>query len=37
MEIVAYRIAGKFGGLAVYNIITVTKLKYAKISYSHIL
>ena len=29
-----YRIAGKFGGLAVY--ITTAKLKSAKISYSHI-
>ena len=28
-----YHIAGKFGGLAVY--ITTTKLKSAKISYSH--
>ena len=30
-----YRIAGKFGGLAVY--ITTAKLKSAKISYSHII
>ena len=30
----AYRISGKFGGLAVY--VTTAKLKSAKISYSHI-
>ena len=31
--LIIYRIAGKFGGLAVY--VTTAKLKSAKISYSH--
>ena len=34
MEVGGYRIAGKFGSLAVY--ITTAKLKFAKMSYLHI-